>query len=222
MNIVLLGGPGSGKGTQAEILVERLHLPHVASGDLFREHLQAQTALGRQAKVYIDRGELVPDSVTVAMVRERLAQSDCAAGVILDGFPRTIPQAEALQGALTERGKKLDLVAYIKVSQGTLLARLGGRWTCHNCAAVYHTLFKPPRVPGRCDVCGGQLYQREDDTPEVQKRRIAVYFEQTAPLIEYYRRRGSLVEIDGEQAIAGVEAQLLAAISAAQAAAVVS
>ncbi len=215
MNIVLLGGPGSGKGTQAQMLMEKLHLPHVASGDLFREHLESQTALGRQVKAHMDRGELVPDPITVAMVRERLSQPDCAQGVILDGFPRTVAQGEALEEVLAEQGKKLDLVAYIIAAKETLLARLGGRWTCRNCAAIYHTLFKPPHVPGRCDVCRGDLYQREDDTPEVQRRRIEVYFEQTMPLIEHYRRQRSLVEIDGEQDIAGVQAQLLAAIQAA-------
>jgi len=214
MNIVLLGGPGSGKGTQAQILTERLHLPHVASGDLFREHLEGETLLGRQAKAYMDRGELVPDSITVAMVRERLAQPDCAQGAILDGFPRTVAQDAALQELLAEQGKKLDLVVYIAASAETLLARLNGRWTCHDCAAVYHTLFNPPCIAGQCDVCGGALYQREDDTPEVQRRRIEVYFKQTMPLVEHYRRQGILVEIDGEQDIAGVQAQLLVAIQA--------
>lgn len=212
MNIVLLGGPGSGKGTQAQLLVDALHLPHVASGDLFREHLKKETALGCQARLYIDRGELVPDAVTIAMVRERLSQVDCATGAILDGFPRTIPQDEALSGILAENGQRLDLVAYIRVSEEALMARLGGRWACQKCGAVYHMLFKLPRGAGKCDLCGSQLYQREDDTPEVQLRRIQVYFRQTVPLIEYYRQRKLLVEIDGEQDIAGVHAQLLAAV----------
>jgi adenylate kinase len=212
MNIVLLGGPGSGKGTQAQLLVAALHLPHVASGDLFREHLKKATALGRQARLYMDRGELVPDEVTIAMVRERLSQPDCAQGVILDGFPRTIAQDDALRLLLAERGQRLDLVAYIKVSEDTLMARSSGRWTCQKCGAVFHLLFKPPRVAGKCDICGGKLYQREDDTPAVQHRRIQVYFQQTAPLIERYRQQELLVEIDGEQEIANVQAQLLAAV----------
>jgi adenylate kinase len=198
------------------LLVEALHLPHVASGDLFREHLKKETALGLQARLYIDRGELVPDTITIAMVRERLSQADCATGVILDGFPRTIPQDEALRGILAKNGQQLDLVAYIKVSEETLMARLAGRWACQKCSAVYHMLFKAPKRTGRCDLCGSQLYQREDDTPGVQRRRIQVYFRQTVPLIERYCQQGLLVEIDGEQDVAGVQAQLLSAVKLAR------
>lgn len=213
--IVLLGGPGSGKGTQAQQLAGELEIPHVASGDLLREHLAKGTPLGREAQTYISCGELVPDAIVIAMIRERLEQVDTADGVILDGFPRTVGQAEALDQMLAAQSRKLTLAVDLKVSPETLLARLGGRWTCRECGAVYHTLHQPPREPGKCDICGGELYQRPDDQPEVQKRRIAVYFAQTVPVIAYYRERGSLVEIDGEKDIAAVHAQLLAALEAA-------
>ncbi len=213
--IVLLGLPGAGKGTQAERLAEALGVPHVASGDLFREHLDKGTELGRQARAYIERGDLVPDEVTIGMVAERLARPDCAEGFILDGFPRTVAQAEALERLLDRMGVRLDLVPYIQVREEVALARLAGRWTCRECGAVYHTLFNPPKQPGVCDVCGGELYQRPDETPEAHRRRLEVYKEQTAPLVDYYRRAGLLVEVDGEQSIEDVQADLQAAIEAA-------
>lgn len=212
MFLVLLGAPGVGKGTQARELMEKLGLPQVSSGDLFREAVKAHTPLGVEAQKYLDRGEYVPDSVTIAMVAERLAQPDCAEGAILDGFPRTIEQARALDAILEQKGTSVALVPYIKASTETLLQRLGGRWTCRNCQAVYHVLYNPPREPGKCDVCGGELYQRADDTPETHRKRIEVYLEQTAPLIQYYQERGLLVEINGELDIAGVRAQLLKAV----------
>ncbi|MGC8825752.1 MAG: adenylate kinase [Anaerolineae bacterium] len=202
--ILLLGAPGAGKGTQATFLTEKLGIPHVASGDLFRAAIANQTELGKLAKSYMDRGELVPDDVTIAMVMERLSQPDCADGALLDGFPRTIEQAKALEKALAERGSQLALVLYIRASEATLLERLGGRWTCRQCGAVYHERFNPPKQPGVCDVCGGELYQRPDDQPETQRRRIRVYLEQTTPLIEYFKKRGLLVEIDGEQDVESV------------------
>jgi len=207
--IVLLGGPGAGKGTQAELLAENLGIPQVSTGDLFRENLKKQTELGNLAKSFMDRGELVPDEVTVRMVRERLARPDAARGAILDGFPRTIAQAEALGDLLSGFGSELAVVPYIKVPEDVLLARLAGRWTCRNCGAMYHQLFNPPRQPGVCDRCGGELYQRPDDTPETQKHRIHVYFEQTAPLIDYYRDKGLLVEVDGRPGIKDIQAELL-------------
>ncbi len=207
--LVLLGGPGAGKGTQAERLAESLGIPQVSTGDLFRENLKNRTELGLLAQGYMDRGELVPDAVTVAMVRERLSRPDAARGAILDGFPRTIAQAEALEEMLAGMGAGLAAVPYIKVPEDVLLARLAGRWTCRNCGAMYHELFSPPQVPGICDKCGGELYQRPDDTPETQKRRIQVYFEQTAPLIDYYRQKGLLIEVDGRASIEEVEAVLL-------------
>lgn len=211
--IVLLGPPGAGKGTQAVMLSQKLGIPHVASGDLFRDHLKRQTDLGQLAKIYMDRGELVPDDVTVGMVKERLAQPDCAGGVILDGFPRTVPQADALGRAMAEQGKAITCVPCINVRDDVLLERLTARWTCRNCQAIYNVLAKPPRQAGVCDACGGELYQRADDTPETQRRRIAVYNEQTAPLIAYYRERGLLADIDGEQGIEAVQEALVRAVS---------
>jgi adenylate kinase len=210
--IVLLGAPGAGKGTQANLLSKELGLPHISSGDLFREHLSQETKLGKMAKSYIDRGELVPDDVTIAMVMDRLAQPDCQEGAILDGFPRTLAQAQALDKALAERGHRISVAPYIRVSEETLLARLAGRWTCRQCGAVYHELFNPPKVAGVCDRCGGELYQREDDTPETQRKRIDVYMEQTRPVIDYYRDAGILCEIDGEQDVKGVYQALKDAI----------
>lgn len=212
MITILLGAPGAGKGTQAVVLEERLALPHVASGDLFRENVKAGTELGRQARVYMDRGELVPDSVTIAMVMERLAKDDCRRGVILDGFPRTVEQARALEAALAKQGKIVDGVLYFQVASETLLARLSGRWICRQCQANYHTVFNPPKEPGKCDACGGELYQRPDDKRETAEHRLEVYFAQTIPLIEYYRRKGLLIEINGEQGIEQVTGDLLAAI----------
>jgi len=212
--LVLLGAPGAGKGTQATGLAKALGTSHVASGDLFREALAKQTPLGIMAKAYMERGELVPDDVTIAMVMERLSQPDCERGAILDGFPRTIEQAGSLEAALGSKGHRIDLVPYIKVSEGTLLARLSGRWTCKKCGAIYHQLFNPPRQKGLCDLCGAELYQRSDDTPETHRRRIRVYFEQTSPLIDYFRQRGLLVEIDGEQGVEQVQGALLKAVKA--------
>ena len=216
MNIVLLGAPGAGKGAQAQLLVEWLRIPHVASGDLFRDNLRNETALGLEARKYLDAGDLVSDAVTIGMVAERLSRLDCRDGVLLDGFPRTIVQAEALGEVLAKRRKAVGLVPYIRVGDETLLARLAGRWTCRVCEVVYHVLFRPPEREGVCDECGGELYQRPDDTPETQKRRIEVYFEQTSPLIEYYRTKDLLVEIDGEQEIETVQRELRAAIEEAR------
>lgn len=207
--LVLLGGPGAGKGTQAERLSSSLGIPQVSTGDLFRENLKNETELGLLAKGYMERGELVPDQVTVGMVRERLSRPDAAQGAILDGFPRTIAQAEALEALLAELGFELAVVPYIKVPEDVLLARLAGRWTCRKCGAMYHELFSPPQEAGVCDKCGGELYQRPDDTPETQKHRIKVYFDQTAPLIDYYREKGLLREVDGRPGIEEIQTELL-------------
>jgi adenylate kinase len=207
--LVLLGGPGAGKGTQAERLSGTLGIPQVSTGELFRENLKNETDLGQLAKGYMERGELVPDEITVGMVRERLSRPDAAQGAILDGFPRTVAQAEALEMLLADLGSRLAVVPYIKVPEDVLLARLAGRWTCRACGAMYHQLFSPPQVAGICDKCGAELYQRPDDTPETQKHRIGVYFEQTAPLIGYYRDKGLLVEVDGRPGIDGIQAELL-------------
>jgi adenylate kinase len=210
--VVLMGGPGAGKGTQAKRLEQTLGLPQIATGDLFREHLKNETELGMLARQYMDAGELVPDEVTVAMVKERISRPDCAEGALFDGFPRTLAQAQAFDDLLARLGGQINIVPYIHVDREALLARLAGRWTCSVCGRVYHVLFNPPQTAGICDRDGGELYQRADDTVETQKRRIEVYFKQTAPLVETYRQRGLLVEIDGEQSIDDVHCDLVAAI----------
>ncbi|MFH1003053.1 MAG: adenylate kinase, partial [Chloroflexota bacterium] len=198
MYIILLGAPGAGKGTQAVTISRQFKLAHVATGDLFRQAMAQGTELGLKAKAYMDQGKLVPDETTVEMVLERLAAPDCRQGVILDGFPRTLGQAAALDKALAQRGKSIDQVVYIRVPEEELLRRLSGRWICRNCQTPFHATNSPPRVAGECDRCGGELYQRDDDKAETVKQRLEVYFAQTAPLIDYYTRAGKLVEIDGE------------------------
>jgi adenylate kinase len=210
--VVLMGGPGAGKGTQAKRLEAALGLPQIATGDLFRENLKNETELGKLAKTYMDAGELVPDEVTVAMVADRLSRPDAARGALLDGFPRTPSQAAALDKLLAEMGARVNVVPYIHVRPEVLLQRLAGRWTCPVCGHVYHTLFNPPRVAGVCDLDGGKLYQRDDDTEATQKRRIEVYFAQTAPLLDHYQNRGLLVEINGEQPIEQVQQDLIRVI----------
>ncbi len=211
--IVLLGPPGAGKGTQAKVLSQELQLAHISSGDLFRDHLQRKTELGVLAQGYMTRGELVPDNLTISMIRERMGKPDCAKGAILDGFPRTVPQAEALDQFLAD--SKLGTVRkapYIKVDAQVLVDRLSGRWSCRAGGHVFHEKFNPPKAAGKCDVDGSELYQREDDKAETVKNRIRVYFEQTTPLIEYYRRKGVLAEIDGAKPIDDVTKELLAAV----------
>jgi len=209
---ILLGAPGAGKGTQAERLQERLGFTHISSGDLFRENMAKGTPLGLKAREYVDKGLLVPDEITVAMVMQACRGHD---RVLLDGFPRTIPQAEALNTALAQSGDSLKGVLYIKVPDDVLLARLSGRLTCRNCGAMYHKVFMPPKTPGRCDLCGGELYQRSDDTEETARKRLEVYFTQTSPLIEYYRQAGLLIEINGDQPVDQVTADLEMAIAQA-------
>ena len=211
--IVLLGPPGAGKGTQAQVLAEKTGLAHVSSGDIFRENLKNQTELGKLAQGYMNRGELVPDDVTIAMIRERLSRPDCKNGAILDGFPRTPAQAEALSAMLKELDGKVVSVPYISVPAEVLIERLSGRWTCRTCGKVYHSVYNPPKKPGVCDDDGGELYQREDDQPATVEKRIKVYLEQTSPLIEHYQQAGLLVEIDGTQPIEEVTRQLLEAIA---------
>ncbi len=211
--IILLGPPASGKGTQAAIVRDALALPHVASGDLFRYNLRHQTELGLKAKTYMDQGALVPDDVTIAMVLDRLAQPDCAPGALLDGFPRTIAQAEALDAALAEQGRGINRVLNIIVPDEALIARITGRRLCRTCGEPYHLLFKQPKVEGVCDLDGGELYQRDDDNEATARRRLEVYWEQTSPLVNYYRERGLLVDIDGDQPIDAVTQALIAAVS---------
>jgi adenylate kinase len=210
--IVLLGPPGAGKGTQAKGLAETLKLSHISSGDIFRENLKNQTELGQQAQGYMNRGELVPDDLTIAMIRKRLSRPDCANGAVLDGFPRTPAQAEALGRMLAGMGGKVAVVPYIAVPAQVLIERLGGRWTCRAAGHIFHEKYNPPKEAGKCDIDGSELYQRDDDKAETVIRRIQVYTEQTAPLIEFYQKLGLLVEIDGTQNIEDVARNLLKTI----------
>jgi adenylate kinase len=212
--LVLLGPPGAGKGTQAQIVSEKLVLPHISSGDIFRENLKAQTELGKMAKGYMDRGELVPDDVTIAMIRERLSRPDAQNGALLDGFPRTPAQAQALDAILADFGGQVNGVPYIKVPEDVLVERLTGRWTCRAEGHVFHEKFNPPQKTGVCDFDGSELYQRDDDKAETVKRRIRVYLEQTMPLINYYQDQSKLLEIDGTQSIEKVGKDLMDALSA--------
>ncbi|MDX9849045.1 MAG: adenylate kinase [Anaerolineaceae bacterium] len=210
--IVLLGPPGAGKGTQAQIISKTLDLAHISSGDIFRENLKKQTELGKLAQTYMDRGALVPDDVTIAMIRDRLSRPDCNNGALLDGFPRTPPQAIALDEMLSETDQKIDCVPYINVPAEVLIERLSGRWTCPTCGFVYHEKFNPPIKPGICDKDQSVLIQRVDDKVETVKKRIDVYWEQTSPLIEYYQQNNLLIEVDGTQSIEDVSSQLLESI----------
>ena len=212
MYIIFLGAPGAGKGTQAAELARERKLVHVATGDLFRQALERGTELGLAAKSYMEKGVLVPSQITISMVLERLSAPDCANGAILDGFPRNLEQAEALDKALSQEGKAIDKVVYIKVSEEELLKRLSGRWICRKCQAPYHATDSPPRVPGRCDKCGGELYQRPDDNEVSIKKRLEVYFAETAPLIDYYNQGGKLLEIDGEGGVAEVARRIKTAL----------
>jgi adenylate kinase len=211
--IVLLGPPGAGKGTQAKLVSGKLDKPHISSGDIFRENLKNKTDLGTLADGYISRGELVPDDVTIAMIKARLSRSDCSEGALLDGFPRTVAQAEALKEMLTELAGRVIAVPYIKVAEEILIERLTGRWTCPTCGRVYHEKFNPPKKVGICDLDQAELYQRDDDKAETVTRRIRVYLEQTQPLIDYYQKEGVLLEINGAQTIEAVSDELLTALS---------
>lgn len=212
MNIILVGAQGSGKGTQADLLCEQLGFTHVASGDLFRKAIDEQTSMGLQAKVYMDRGELVPDPLTVAMILARLEKPDCASGVILDGFPRTTAQAHALDEGLRGAGKQIDLALYLEVPRDELLERLSGRYICKANQHVYNVKSRPPKVPGVCDIDGSPLYQRSDDTGEAIQRRLDIFFSETIQLLDFYRQQGKLVTIDGNQDIDQVQASLLSVI----------
>jgi adenylate kinase len=213
--IVLLGPPGAGKGTQAEIIAEKYSLVHVSSGDLFRENLKNQTELGKLAQTFMSRGELVPDDVTIAMVKDRLGKPDCKKGALLDGFPRTPAQANALAEMLKSINGSVNLVPYICVPANVLIERLSGRWTCRAGGHVFHEKFNPPSKAGVCDLDGSELYQREDDKAATVENRIKVYMEQTAPLIEFYRAAKLLVEVDGTKSIEEVTVEMLAALEKA-------
>jgi adenylate kinase len=209
----MIGAPGAGKGTQARLIAAKYGLAHISSGDLFRENIKNNTELGQLAQSFISKGELVPDEVTIRMVEHRLSREDCVNGAVLDGFPRTPPQAEALSELLEGLGYQINLVPYIKVPDDVLVTRLSGRCTCRAQGHIYHQLFNPPKEPGICDVDGSELYHREDDSPETVRNRIAVYMEQTSPLIEHYQGQGILVEINGDRPIEEVQADMLAALS---------
>ena len=209
MRILLMGPPGAGKGTQAEKLTEILQVPHISTGDMFRAAIKEETEMGLLAKSYMDKGELVPDEVTVGIVRDRIKEEDCNKGFLLDGFPRTVVQADALGTILEELGIKLDSVVNIEVPLDELIGRLTGRRICKSCGATYHMLFNPPVKEGVCDKCGGDLYQRDDDTEETANNRLSVYEEQTAPLLEYYENSGLLVNVNGNQSMEDVLSEIL-------------
>lgn len=213
LNLVLLGGPGSGKGTQAQLLAARLRLPHISTGDLFRENLRDATELGLLAKSYMDRGELVPDNLTEEMVEERLGRVDARAGFILDGFPRSLAQAVALEEMLGRMGRRVTGAVSIDVPDATIIERLSGRLICRVCQAPYHVRFHPPRVAGVCDRCGGELYQRSDDNPETVRARLITFHRQAEPLIEYYRKAGIVRSVSGEEAVESVHLRSLDAVS---------
>ena len=199
MNVLLMGPPGAGKGTQADLIKDRNPIPHISTGDMFREAVRTGTELDKEAKKYMDSGKLVPDEVTIGIVQERLAQDDCKEGFLLDGFPRTVKQAEALDQVLAKLGKKVEAAINITVPEDILYERMSGRISCKDCKTVYHLKFNPPAKAGICDKCGGELIQRSDDQGDTVKRRLEVYAEQTNPLIEYYEKQGVLNDIDGNR-----------------------
>jgi adenylate kinase len=214
MYIIMLGAPGAGKGTQADILSQEIDLPHVASGDLFRQALEERTEVGILAKSYMDKGELVPDEITIKMILERINQPDCASGCLFDGFPRTLHQAEVLDKALKEQGKSIDKAIYIEVPNEELVKRLSGRWLCRTCQTPYHTISSPPKTPGECDKCGGELYQRSDDRKETVKERLNIFFAQTVPILDYYEKQNKLIRVNGNLGMQGVAREIISALKA--------
>lgn len=201
MKLLIMGPPGAGKGTQAETLTAKLAIPHISTGDMFRKAISEGTELGQKAKEYMDAGQLVPDEITIGIVRERIMEKDCAEGFLLDGFPRTVPQAEALEEIFQEAGIKLDGVLNIAVPDDKLVARLTGRRVCRDCGSGYHIMYQAPKEEGKCDACGGELYQRSDDSEETANSRLAVYHQNTAPLIDFYKERDLLMEVNGDRPI---------------------
>jgi adenylate kinase len=214
MYIIMLGAPGAGKGTQADILSQEMNLPHVASGDLFRQALEERTEVGLLAKDYMDKGELVPDKVAIRMVMERINQPDCTSGCLLDGFPRTLHQAEVLDKAFKEQGKTIDKAIYIEVPNKELIERLSGRWLCRVCQTPYHIISSPPKTPGKCDKCGGELYQRSDDKETTVKERLNIFFAQTVPILDYYKKQNKLIKINGNLGIQEVAREIISALKA--------
>ena len=199
MKLVMLGAPGAGKGTQAKRIAAKYQIPHISTGDIFRANIKAGTELGMKAKSYMDQGQLVPDEVTIGMLLDRISQDDCAGGYVLDGFPRTIPEAESLTKALASRGEKLDYAVNVDVPDENIVTRMSGRRACLGCGATYHIVYNAPKKEGICDVCGEKLVLRDDDKPETVQKRLAVYHDQTQPLIDYYKQEGILAEVDGTQ-----------------------
>ncbi|ADB67006.1 adenylate kinase [Listeria monocytogenes] len=204
MKLVLMGLPGAGKGTQAEQIVEKYNIPHISTGDMFRAAMKNNTELGRKAKSFMDNGDLVPDEVTNGIVRERLSEDDAKDGFLLDGFPRTVEQAQELENILSDLGTELDAVINIDVEKDVLMKRLTGRWICRTCGKTYHEIYNPPKVPGKCDLDGGELYQRDDDKKETVEKRLNVNMKQTKPLLDFYSEKGKLHNINGEQEIKDV------------------
>ncbi|HGH0786628.1 TPA: adenylate kinase [Staphylococcus pseudintermedius] len=209
MNIILMGLPGAGKGTQASEIIKKYPIPHISTGDMFRKAIKDETELGKEAKSYMDRGELVPDEVTVGIVKERISEDDAKKGFLLDGFPRTIEQAEALNLILEELGRTIDAVVNIEVPEEELMNRLTGRRICETCSTTYHLVFNPPKVEGICDIDGGKLYQREDDNPETVANRLEVNVKQSKPILEFYNQKGLLKNIDGSKHIDEVTSDVI-------------
>ena len=199
MKIIMLGAPGAGKGTQAKMIAAKYGIPHVSTGDIFRANIKNGTELGKKAKTYMDAGQLVPDSLTVDLLIDRISQADCANGYVLDGFPRTIPQAQCLEDALAARGEAVDYAINVEVPDSNIVNRMGGRRACVTCGATYHIVHIPPKKEGICDKCGSELILRDDDKPETVQNRLKVYHEQTQPLIDFYSKKGVLKEVDGTQ-----------------------
>uniref|UniRef100_A0A7J2TJK1 Adenylate kinase n=1 Tax=Archaeoglobus fulgidus TaxID=2234 RepID=A0A7J2TJK1_ARCFL len=209
MNLILLGAPGAGKGTQAKIIMEKYGIPQISTGDMLREAVAKGTELGKKAREYMAQGKLVPDEIVIGIVKERLSQKDCEKGFILDGFPRTLAQAEALDKIMSEMGRKIDAVINVNVPEEEVVRRIVYRRTCRNCGAIYHLIYNPPKKEGICDKCGGELYQREDDKEETVRERYRVYKKNTEPLIEYYRKKGILFDVDGTKDIESVKKEIL-------------
>lgn len=199
MKIIMLGAPGAGKGTQAKRIAEKYGIPHISTGDIFRANIKGGTELGMKAKAFMDQGQLVPDEITIGMLMDRIGEADCAGGYVLDGFPRTIPQAESLTSALNERNESVDYAVNVDVPDENIVNRMSGRRACLSCGATYHVVYNPPKKDGVCDVCGENLVLRDDDKPETVQKRLSVYHEQTQPLIDYYKTAGVLANVDGTQ-----------------------
>lgn len=214
MKIIMLGAPGAGKGTQAKKIAEKYQIPHISTGDIFRSNIKEGTELGMKAKAFMDQGALVPDELTIGMLMDRIQKEDCVSGYVLDGFPRTIPQAESLTAALGERGQKIDYAVNVDVPDENIINRMSGRRACLNCGATYHIVYKPSKVEGICDVCGDKLVLRDDDKPETVKKRLSVYHDQTQPLIDYYEKAGVLANVDGTQDMEKVFSDIAAVLGA--------